>query len=227
MEHKGTLTPDKARPAALAISGRKLLRPFIHLLGLLPLFHLAFLWLTDGLTFNPIQFVEQFFGRAALNLLVVSLAVTPLVTLSGWRQISRHRRALGLYAFLYFSLHFLTFLALDYAFDLREILRLVVEKPFIIVGVLAGLILLVLAFTSFKVWMKRMGKNWQRLHKLVYLAGGLVILHYALAVKGSLATLSGDILKPLLMGALVALLLILRIPAVRRFVIRFRQRIFA
>ena len=204
-----------------------LLRISVHLVGLLPLLQLIFYWLTDGLTVNPIQFVEQFLGRAAANLLVVSLAVTPIVTLTGWRKLSKHRRALGLYAFAYFALHFLTFAVLDYGLDLPEMIRLTVEKPFILFGFLAGLILLALAITSFKYWMKKMGKNWQRLHKLVYLAGGLMVVHYALAVKGSFATLSGDIIRPLIMGSIVTLLLVLRVPAIRRLVISLRSRVKA
>lgn len=199
------------------------LRIGVHIAGLFPLLQLAYLWIIDGLTVNPIQFIEQHFGRAAVTLLVLSLAVTPVVTLSGWRSLTRHRRTLGLYAFFYFGLHLFTFVVLDYGLDINEILRLTAEKPFIIVGSLAGLILLVLAATSFKYWMKRLGKNWKRLHRLVYLASILVIIHYAWAVKGSLTTLSGDILRPLLMGLLVLLFLILRIPSVRRWLIVLRQ----
>jgi sulfoxide reductase heme-binding subunit YedZ len=198
------------------------LRIAVHGLGLFALARLGFLWATDSLTANPIQFVEQNLGRAALNMLVLSLAVTPLVSLTRWRALIPHRRTLGLYAFLYFTLHLLTFVVLDYGLDWGEILRLTAEKPFIFVGLLAGLILLGLAATSFKYWMKRLGKNWKRLHKTVYLASGLVVLHYAWAVKGSLANLSGDILRPLSMGLLVAILLVLRIPAVRRRLARAR-----
>jgi sulfoxide reductase heme-binding subunit YedZ len=106
---------------------------------------------------------------------------------------------------------------LDYSLDWGEILHLTVEKPFIIVGLLAGLILSALAVTSFKYWMKRLGKKWKRLHQLVYLASGLAILHYAWAVKGSITNLSGEVLRPLSIGALIAVLLILRIPPVRRW----------
>lgn len=202
-----------------------LLRIGIHVFGWLPLAELGFNWLTQQLTANPIQFIEQNLGHGALNLLVLALAVTPLVTLTGWRQLAKHRRALGLYAFFYFLLHFLTFAGLDYGLDLREILRLTTEKPFIVVGLLAGVILLALAATSFRFWMKRLGKNWHRLHKTVYLAGGLAVLHYAWAVKGSLTNLSGDILRPLSMGLLVLFLLIVRIPPVQRWIVAVRQRI--
>jgi sulfoxide reductase heme-binding subunit YedZ len=204
---------------------RKLLSIGIHAIGLMPLLQLTVLWVRDSLTANPIQFIEQFFGRAALNLLMAVLAVSPLVTLSGWNALIPHRRTLGLYSFFYFVLHFLTFAVLDYGLNWGEILRLSAEKPFIIFGSLAGLILLVLALTSFEYWMKRLKQNWRRLHKAVYLAGVLAVLHYALALKGSLATLSGDISRPLAMGALLMLLLILRLPAVRRRIIFLRHQI--
>lgn len=216
-----------SRLSSSASSGLKIqpdwLRIGVHVVGLFPLMQLTYLWVINRLTVNPIQFIEQHFGRAAVTLLVLSLAVTPVVTLSGRRTLTRHRRTLGLYAFLYFFLHLFTFAALDYGLDINEILRLTTEKPFIIVGLLAGLILLVLAATSFKYWMKRLGKNWKRLHRLVYLASILVIIHYAWAVKGSLTTLSGDILRPLLMGLLVLFLLILRVPSVKRWVLSFRR----
>jgi len=200
------------------------LRIGVHAIGLFGLIQLGYFWLTDRLTFNPIQFIEQHLGRSALYMLLVTLAVTPVVTITGWKALPKHRRTFGLYTFGYFLLHFLTFAVLDYGLNLGEILRLASEKPFIWVGLLAGLILLVLAITSFKYWMKLLGKNWKRLHKTVYLAGVLVMLHYAWALKGSLTTLSGDIVRPLLMAALLTLLLILRIPAVRRLVSRRRYK---
>ncbi|MFH2037831.1 MAG: ferric reductase-like transmembrane domain-containing protein, partial [Chloroflexota bacterium] len=190
----------------------------------LSLIMLIFKWQTSGLTFNPIQFVEQYLGRAAINMLVVSLAVTPLVTLTGWRRLSKHSRALGLYTFFYFSLHFLTFAVLDYGLNLREIFKLMIEKPFIIIGSAAGLILLALATTSFKYWMKHLGKKWKKLHRLVYLVGALAVLHNALALKGSLTTLSGNIVRPLVLGFVITLLLVLRIPPVKRWIVSLRQR---
>lgn len=201
------------------------LRVGIHGVGLLPLFELGYLFLRHRLTFNPIQFIEQFFGRAALNLLVVALAITPMVTITGWKKLTKHRRALGLYTFFYFALHFITFAGFDYGFDFRQIFLLIIQKPFILFGLVAGLLLLALAATSFKYWMKRLGKNWSRLHKLVYVIGGVAVLHYALAVKGSLTTLSGNIVRPLVMGLLVIILLIIRIPLVKTGIISLRKRI--
>jgi len=212
-----------------ASAGRALSLPWlrigIHSLGLLPILELIYIYFMHRLTVNPIQFIEQFFGRAALNLLVVTLAITPMVTITGWKKLSKHRRALGLYTFFYFALHFLTFAALDYGFDFRQIFLLVFQKPFILFGMLAGIMLLVLAATSFKYWMKRLGKNWSRLHKSVYLIGGIAVLHYALAVKGSLSTLSGNIVRPVAMGVFVGILLVLRITPVKAGIIALRKRI--
>jgi len=201
------------------------LRIAIHIIGLFPLTQLIYFYLTGNLTPNPILFVEQTLGKDALNLLVVTLAVTPAITLTGWWRLAGHRRVLGLYSFLYFSLHFLTFAILDYGLDWGEILRLVVEKPFIAIGVVSGLILLALAVTAFKYWMRRLGKNWKILHRFIYLASILAVLHYAMSLKASIFTLSGDIFRPLVLGILVIILLILRIPAVRRWIIRMRYRV--
>jgi len=200
------------------------LRIGIHSISLLPLLELAYKAFTNQLTVNPIQFTEQFLGRAALNMLVVAHAVTPLITVIGWKKLGRYRRAFGLYAFFYFALHFITFAVVDYGLDFREILRLTTEKPFIIVGSISGFLLLLLSVTSFKYWMKYLGKNWKRLHQSVYLIGVLVILHYAWAVKGSVSTLSGDIGRPILMGSIVLFLLLLRVPAIRQWILKRRMK---
>jgi len=199
------------------------LRAGVHLAGLLPLAQLAYFRAADRLTANPILFTEQLLGRAALHLLVLTLAVTPVVALTGWHALARHRRTFGLYAFGYFGLHFLAFAVLDYGLDWGEILRLTAEKPFILAGLAAGLILSVLAVTSFDFWKKATGRNWKRLHRAVSLAGVLAVLHYALAVKGSLSTLSGNILRPLFFGLLVLVLLVLRLPPVRQWAARLRS----
>lgn len=214
--HTSDISPSISKSARVQLIW---LRIGVHFLGLFPMMQLGYLWLTSQWTANPIQFIEQFLGRVALYMLVLALSVTPLVTLTGWKSISKHRRTLGLYSFMYFSLHVLTFVVLDYRLDFPEILQLILEKPFLMVGLLAGLILLLLAITSFRYWKKRLGKNWKRLHQTVYLASLLVVLHYALAMKGSLATLDGDILRPLVLGLVVMVLLILRLIQNRRRIV--------
>lgn len=181
-----------------------------------PLVLLAWRYFTNRLTANPIQTLTQRTGIDAMVLLVLSLACTPLNTLFGFRQVLTVRRALGIYAFLYATLHVLIFVGLDFQFDWFSLQDAVLGKPFIWIGAAAFLILLLLTLTAFKWWMKRLRKNWKRLQQLVYLAGGLVIAHYALAVKGNVLRLEGDIIGPVSYGVLVLLLLVLRIPPIRR-----------
>jgi sulfoxide reductase heme-binding subunit YedZ len=110
----------------------------------------------DNLTANPIQAITLRTGKAAIVLLVLTLSVTPINTLFGFRQVIKVRRALGLYAFLYAGLHFAIFIGLDYVFDLELIIEAIFDKPFALVGFLTGLILIPLAITSTKGWMKRL-----------------------------------------------------------------------
>jgi len=203
------------------ISNRRLdafivVRTLAHLLALVPLARILFAAFTGGLSVNPIQDVEQRLGRAAIALLTAALAVTPAVTLSGWKKLGKLARPLGLYAFGYAFLHFLTFIWLDFGFNGPLLLRELREKPYIILGLSALLILNALAVTSFRWWQRKLGKNWKRLHRLVYLAGVLVVLHYGLALKGDLFTLQGNVLLPVLYGLGILILLAMRIQAVKR-----------
>jgi len=183
-------------------------RPLVHLAALAPLALLAWDALNNNLTINPIQAAMQRSGKTALVLLVLSLACTPLNAIFGFKPALRVRRALGLYAFLYASLHFAIFMALDYGLDLPLLWQDALKKPYALVGFAAGLILLALAITSFKYWQKRLGRRWKSLHRLAYLAGILVIVHYTWVVKA-------DIRQPLAWGAIVLVLLLLRLPAIR------------
>lgn len=197
----------------------------IHFCGWFPLLITLYQVLTGNLTANPIQAVEQRLGRVALYFLIASLACTPIVTLTGWREPIKRRRALGLYAFMYASLHFIVFAGVDYGLDLPQLAKLTSEKPFILLGLTAGLILLALAITSFKWWMRQMGKGWQNLHRTIYLGGIIVVIHFAMARKANIATLSGDIIQPLIIGILLAILLLLRIPVIRRLASGLRQKL--
>jgi methionine sulfoxide reductase heme-binding subunit len=196
----------------------------IHVLGWLPLAWIFYDYFTGRLSVNPIQDIEQRLGLIAVYFLIASLACTPLNTLFGWREPLKRRRALGLYCFMYASLHVLTFTGLDYGFNLHLILGIVLKKPYAIAGLATFILLLLLSVTSFRRWMKKLGRKWTNLHRLVYLAGVLDILHYAWSKKGNLFTLSGDILQPLLWGLLLLLLLALRLPPLRRWASRLRQK---
>jgi sulfoxide reductase heme-binding subunit YedZ len=186
---------------------------------------LVFQFFTDTLSVNPIQELEQRTGRHAITLLVLSLACTPLNTLFRWTELLKRRRALGLYAFMYATIHVLIFLHLDYGLAWSLIAQTIFEKPFIIMGVISFLLLIPLAWTSFDIWKKRLGKTWKRIHQMVYLIAPLVVLHYAWSKKGDFFALQGEIVRPLIYGLIVVLFLILRIPQVRKAVASLRDRI--
>lgn len=190
----------------------------VHPAALAPLALLVWDALTGGLTVNPIQDLTQRTGYTAVILLILSLGCTPLSTVSGWKRIVALRRPLGLYGFLYATLHMLVFAALDFGLNLTLIIQEIAEKRYILVGTLALLILLPLALTSTKGWQRRLGRNWKRLHRLAYLAAPLALVHYAWAQKS-------DIRQPLLLGAAVALLLVLRFPPLRRRVETWRRTV--
>ena len=202
------------------------LRILIHLLGIFPAVWLIWDGLNNNLTINPIQALTQRTGRYAIFFLMLSLACTPINTVFGYREILKVRRTLGLYAFLYAVSHFTLFVGVDYAFNFNQLKSVIFEKPYALVGLAAFLILIALAITSFRFWMKRLGKTWKYLHKLVYLAGLLVVIHYFWVVKGDFLRLSGDISRPLIYGAVLTLLLTLRISAVRKFISNNRQHWF-
>ena len=203
------------------------LQILVHFAGWLPLGLLLFDFLTDNLTANPIQAIEQRTGLNAITFLILSLACTPLASVFGWKELTQRRKALGNYGFLYAALHVTTFFVLDYGLDLAAAWRDVGTKSFIIIGALAFLLLLPLALTSFNYWMKRLGKNWKRLHRLVYIISPLVVIHFFMAKKGDLLNLSGDIVQPLAYGTVVILLLLLRVAPIKKPLIALRQRIFA
>lgn len=173
--------------------------------------------LTDSFSINPIQELEQRTGRHAITLLVLSLLCTPLNTIFKIPELLKRRRTLGLYALMYATIHVLIFINLDYGLAWSLIARTVFEKPYIIVGAIAFLLLIPLGVTSFDVWKVRLGKNWKRLHQMVYLIAPLVVLHYLWSKKGDILTLSGDIVRPLIYGLILLVLFAMRIPAVRRY----------
>ena len=159
--------------------------------------------LTDGLGANPIEKITHRTGWWALVLLTVTLSVSPVRRLTGKPNLVRYRRLLGLFAFFYATLHFLTYLVLDQFFGWSFILEDIAERPFITVGFAAWLILLTLAVTSTTGWIRRLRKNWQRLHRMVYaaaLAGGV---HFLWKVKA-------DTREPLVFLAIISVLLLLR-----------------
>ena len=197
----------------------------IHIYAWSALVRLVVDFFTDNLTANPIQALEQRTGRHAITLLVMELACTPLNSLFGWRELIKRRRALGLYAFMYATIHVIIFADLDYGLAWSLIVQTIIQKPYIIYGALAFTLLIPLAFTSFDIWKKRLGKNWKRLHQAVYLIAPIAVLHYALGKKGDFFHLRGDIVRPLIYAVVVILLLVMRIPQVRKALASLRDRI--
>jgi sulfoxide reductase heme-binding subunit YedZ len=188
----------------------------MHLYAWSTIARLIIEFISGTMSVNPIQELEQRTGRQAITLLVLSLACTPLNTLFGWRELIKRRRALGLYAFMYAVIHVIIFVDLDYGLALSLIAKTVLQKPYIIAGAAAFLLLIPLALTSFDVWKKRLGKNWKRLHQLVYFIAPLVFLHFAWSKKGNIFFLQGDIIRPMVYGLIIAIFLIFRIHPIRR-----------
>jgi sulfoxide reductase heme-binding subunit YedZ len=188
----------------------------VHIGSWIPLVAIIVDYFRDHLTANPIQDITFRTGKTALVLLILSLSATPANTILGFKPALKVRRALGLYTFMYVSLHFLIFIGLDYGFDLALLKDAIFEKRYALVGFAAGLILLPLAITSTRGWMARLGQNWKRLHRLVYLAGILAVIHYVWLVKS-------DIREPLAYGGIVLLLLLFRLPRMRKWLSRQRS----
>src|SRR3990172_7052361 len=184
-------------------------------LALLPLVKLAWDFSQGQLTANPIQEITLRTGDYSLILLVLSLACTPVASVFGLKAVMNLRRPLGLYGFFYACLHFLNFIGLDYRFDFALLREDVFGKAYIWVGLAALLLLVPAAVTSTRGWMRRLGKNWERLHWLVYPAALLSMLHFLLLVKA-------DIRVPVLYGIIVALLLLLRMKWIKNTFARLR-----
>ena len=179
----------------------------LFVLALLPFARLALFTFTDRLGANPIEFITRNTGDWTLYFLCITLAVTPLRKIANWAWLLRLRRMFGLFAFFYVCLHFMTFFWFDHFFDLNEMWKDVLKRPFITVGFTAFVLLIPLAVTSTNKMIRRLGaKRWQWLHRLVYLIVPLGVLHFwwMKAGKNLLA-------QPILFTAIVAALLLSRL----------------
>src|SRR5262245_14108774 len=159
------------------------LRVAIHIGAWIPLAVLIWDFMHNQLTVNPIQEATYRTGKTALILLLLALACTPLNTLLGLKQVLPLRRPLGLYAFMYVCIHLVIFAIIDYGLDVDLIKEAIVEKRYVLVGFTAFLLLVPLAITSTKGWMRRLGKRWKKLHRLVYLVASLAVIHFVWLVK--------------------------------------------
>ena len=186
------------------------LKPLVFTACLWPLAYLIWGLLTHGLGANPIRAITLETGTWTLRFLVITLAITPLRRLSRWSDAIRFRRMLGLFAFFYGTLHLTTYIWLDQFFDVPSIVKDVMKRPFITVGFLAFLGMLPLALTSTAGWIRRLGgRNWQRLHRLIYVSALGGVLHYWWSVKA-------DVQRPQIYATLIGVLLLYRLAVAYR-----------
>jgi methionine sulfoxide reductase heme-binding subunit len=179
----------------------RVVKPVLYLAALLPLAWMLFALLTGRVMGDQVKFMQHLTGDTILTCLMLTLSVTPLRRLTGWNEIIRVRRLIGLTAFWYACLHLTTYLVFDQSLSMSEILKDIVKHPWVLVGFTAFLCLVPLAITSTTGWVRRLGgKRWQRLHRLVYVAAAAGVLHYLWLVKK-------DIRLPLLYGAVLLVLL--------------------
>jgi len=181
----------------------KLLKTAVFIASLTPLGLLGYYAYTSNLGANPIEVITHWTGDSTIIFLLITLTVTPLRKVFGWNDAIKFRRMLGLFAFFYVCLHFTTYIWLDQFFDLRGIVKDVAKRPFITVGFASFVLLIPLAMTSTAAMVRRLGKRWQKLHRLIYFIAAGGVIHYWWLVKK-------DIRWPLTYGAVLAVLLLCR-----------------
>jgi sulfoxide reductase heme-binding subunit YedZ len=183
----------------------RLTKTIVFIAALVPLGRLAWKAFHDGLGANPIEVITHTTGDWTLILVLATLSITPLRRVTRQYWLIGVRRMVGLFAFFYGTLHFLTYIWLDKFFDIHEMLKDIAKRPFITVGFSAFVLMIPLALTSTAWSIRRLGgKNWQRLHRLIYLTGILGVVHYAWLVKA-------DLRKPIEYGVVLGILLVYRV----------------
>ncbi len=183
---------------------RRVTKTVLFALALVPVAWLAYGLTTANLGANPAETIQLTTGRWALQFLLITLAVTPVRRLTGWNPIIQYRRMLGLFAFFYACLHFASYIVLDQYFNWGGMIADVAKRPFITVGFTAFLFMIPLALTSTRGWIRRLGRNWQRLHRLIYASAVCAAIHFAWKVK----VVTG---APVVYGLILVLLLGFRV----------------
>jgi len=179
-------------------------KPLVFLASLAPFLWLGFRGLTGRLSVNPIEDITLTTGIWALRFLLVSLSVTPIRRLTGWQRVIRYRRMLGLFAFFYATLHLLTYVVLDQGLAFEFIIPDILKRPYITMGMIAFTLMVPLAITSTKGWIRRLGKRWQLLHRLVYLSALAASVHFLWKVKVAIG-------EPVYYAAILGVLLAFRV----------------
>ena len=179
---------------------RRVIKPGLWILGLAPLLYLLNRARLGDLGFDPIRTITHFTGRTAITILFITLTVTPLRRLTGWNPLIKVRRLIGNFAFFYALIHFLIYAVFDRELSPVGLGEDIAKRPWITVGFTVFLILLTLAITSPKAMVRRLGKRWQTLHRLIYVAAAGAVLHFTWAQKK-------DIRLPLIYAAVLAVIL--------------------
>ena len=192
---------------------RRVIKPALWVLGLAPLLYLLNRARLGDLGFDPIRTITHFTGRTAITILFITLTVTPLRRLTGWNPLIKVRRLIGNFAFFYALIHFLIYAVFDRELSPAGLGEDIAKRPWITVGFTVFLILLTLAITSPQAMVRKLGKRWQTLHRLIYVAAGLAVLHFTWAQKK-------DIRLPLIYAAVLAVILASRLVLRPRTVVR-------
>jgi sulfoxide reductase heme-binding subunit YedZ len=184
----------------------KVIKPLVFIACLMPIANMAFGGFRAQLGANPIEAITHETGDWTIRILLATLAITPLRRITGINELISFRRMIGLFAFFYGTLHFLTYIWLDKFFDVHEIVKDVYKRPFITAGFTGFVLMIPLAITSTKGWIRRLGKKWTMLHRLIYISATAGVVHYIWLVKK-------DIRKPMIYAVILGVLLLWRIGA--------------
>lgn len=184
----------------------KYFKPIVFLTALVPVGRLAWKAYNSALGANPIQVITWSTGTWTLVFLMITLSITPLRQLTKQYWLIQYRRMMGLFAFFYVCLHFTTYIWLDQFFDLQSVYKDIYKRPFITVGFAAFVLMVPLALTSTKWAIRKLGKRWQALHRLIYAIASLGVIHYIWLVKK-------DIRKPVTYAVILSVLLLYRVAA--------------
>ena len=183
---------------------RKIAKPLVFVLCLVPLAGLIFIVLTGRTSANPAEDILLTTGIWALRFLLATLTITPLRRLTGWNVLIQYRRMLGLFAFFYATVHMVSYIAFDRFFDFGEVLTDIAKRPFITAGMTALALMVPLAVTSTKGWIRRLGRRWQSLHRIIYVSAIAACLHFVWTVKVVIG-------EPVYYAVFLALLLAFRV----------------
>ena len=183
---------------------RRLTKPLVFILCLVPLAGLVFIVVTGRTSANPAEDILLTTGIWALRFLLATLSITPLRRLTGWNVLIQYRRMLGLFTFFYATVHLASYIAFDRFFAFDEILADIAKRPFITAGMAAFVLMLPLAVTSTKGWIRRLGRRWQMLHRIIYVCAMAGCLHFIWKVKVVIG-------EPVYYAVFLALLLAFRV----------------